>query len=1012
MAPTRLGARVFISSTSGDLDRYRKAAVEVCLRAGLTPVYMEEFAPERRAPLDVCRSKVDESDVFVLLLGERYGSLVPNMAKSFTEVEYDRALERSDMEILGYIVEPSESRPADRSQIQSPAEREAQERLIAKVRTRHVVGTVREVPDFRVELVVALSQYSQGLARSVRSAPSAPSAPSARIGVSAPVLSAFPPYAGGGTPFTGRLKHLDEINEWARSKESVMVVEAIGGTGKSALTWEWVKNRAAESDWAGRFWWSFYDGSSSIVGFLRELLVYATGRPFDEVAELNRSDLSFEVLSALRRDRFLVVLDGFERVLNAFHRFDRATIHDEEVQANRRAMTEPNADDFIKRLVTTDRSKILISTRLVPQALEGRARRTLTGVQLMRLPGLSDEETRTLLSRLDVHGAPDRFVDFFQPLDNHPLLIEIVAGLVRGYRPGPGDFDLWRADPSAGAALDIGGLDLVQRRNHILSAALDGLAEDSRELLGSLSVLDGTILWESIQAVYDEDRRATGTPGRGNSAGQVDPRLDAALADLEDRGLLWWDRSENSYDMHPIVRASCAQSARPRRPSRGERSGLRLLRRRFLRKTPKRLAASTTCGRRSRRIGRSSAASSPDRGGDPVATPAAPVRSWSSWAPAPSRSSSCRRSPSRAISRFAAIWPPRTATSGSTRKRSTRKCSASDLRSNLDDAQLTALGLSRLSSLYGMSGAGILASRCLELCRLLRNAANGRPDANLSFKLGVRAAVRGATDEALGHFPSRRLRQVDRREPLAGPRNFLDGALIWPQGLVARSTSRLSTGYGAAQELWGNRTTLTRLQCDLTMRRNDFAAALELAVECERLEYAAGIEAVPATAAVALAKLGRRIEAFAAVEDSIDRMAKFDVSARPHSPDRAGSSRSWAGGASRSSMHERISAGLAGRPAELQLLGSGGRAVPAGRARRRRAASCRASPRTGRGAARRSIRRMVQRSSTAERSSSIPPTWSLSCWAVSTAAPSRCPWSRPKLLTSRIRAQVRRLARS
>src|SRR6185437_8928607 len=32
-------------------------------------------------------------------------------------------------------------------------------------------------------------------------------------------------------------------------------------------------------------------------------------------------------------------------------------------------------------------------------------------------------------------------------------------------------------------------------------------------------------------------------------------QLGAALKDLEDRGLLWWDRSSITYDLHPIIRA-------------------------------------------------------------------------------------------------------------------------------------------------------------------------------------------------------------------------------------------------------------------------------------------------------------------------------------------------------------------------------------------------------------------------------------------------------------------------
>jgi hypothetical protein len=36
--------------------------------------------------------------------------------------------------------------------------------------------------------------------------------------------------------------------------------DAIGGSGKSMLTWEWTTEHATQvrADWAGRFWYSFY----------------------------------------------------------------------------------------------------------------------------------------------------------------------------------------------------------------------------------------------------------------------------------------------------------------------------------------------------------------------------------------------------------------------------------------------------------------------------------------------------------------------------------------------------------------------------------------------------------------------------------------------------------------------------------------------------------------------------------------------------------------------------------
>ena len=41
--------------------------------------------------------------------------------------------------------------------------------------------------------------------------------------------------------------------------------------------------------------------------------------------------------------------------------------------------------------------------------------------------------------------------------------------------------------------------------------------------------------------------------GEGKTYARAQP-LDTALAELEDRGLIGWDREANRYDTHPIVR--------------------------------------------------------------------------------------------------------------------------------------------------------------------------------------------------------------------------------------------------------------------------------------------------------------------------------------------------------------------------------------------------------------------------------------------------------------------------
>src|SRR6185295_18452829 len=56
-----------------------------------------------------------------------------------------------------------------------------------------------------------------------------------------PQLYAEPAYIGSHT-FVGRQAQLDALDDWAGTADphAVLLFEAIGGTGKSMLTWEWV----------------------------------------------------------------------------------------------------------------------------------------------------------------------------------------------------------------------------------------------------------------------------------------------------------------------------------------------------------------------------------------------------------------------------------------------------------------------------------------------------------------------------------------------------------------------------------------------------------------------------------------------------------------------------------------------------------------------------------------------------------------------------------------------------
>ena len=83
-----------ISSTAYDLPKHREAAENACLREHFFPVMMEHQARGSADALRLSLELVDRADVYVLILGRRYGEVAPGQDKSFTHLEFERATER------------------------------------------------------------------------------------------------------------------------------------------------------------------------------------------------------------------------------------------------------------------------------------------------------------------------------------------------------------------------------------------------------------------------------------------------------------------------------------------------------------------------------------------------------------------------------------------------------------------------------------------------------------------------------------------------------------------------------------------------------------------------------------------------------------------------------------------------------------------------------------------------------------------------------------------------------
>lgn len=86
--------QIFISSTFTDLINERQACVEAILKKGHLPAGMELFSANNKSQWEVIKKWIDDSDIYVLLLGGRYGSIDNKTGLSYTEMEYNYAIEK------------------------------------------------------------------------------------------------------------------------------------------------------------------------------------------------------------------------------------------------------------------------------------------------------------------------------------------------------------------------------------------------------------------------------------------------------------------------------------------------------------------------------------------------------------------------------------------------------------------------------------------------------------------------------------------------------------------------------------------------------------------------------------------------------------------------------------------------------------------------------------------------------------------------------------------------------
>ncbi|MGO9271016.1 MAG: DUF4062 domain-containing protein [Terriglobia bacterium] len=549
----RIQPKVMVSSTVRDLPDHRKGVLDACLRQGMFPLMMEHLpaidADAIRASMDL----VDEADIYLGVFAFHYGYVPKGHKISITEMEYNRAVERGIPRLIFLM---DEKHPLVAADVETGEGAIKLEEFKRRVGQERVVNYFKSPAELRANVIDTLSHYRQADVTAFHYVSDIPAPPEAYI--------AHPYTLLQSKGLIGRQTELNLLTDWVAKpgaevyQARILNVVAIGGMGKSALTWKWFNDIAPQEmkpvdakAW-GRMWWSFYESDATFENFVTRALAYVTRRAREEVEKIPAPDRETQVLAALDREPYLIVLDGLERILIAYARMDAAHLSDEKVEReiheafsrrSPRKTSDPRAGRFLQKLALVRQSRVLVSSRLFPADLETSAGEPLAGCFKLPLEGLNDNDAVELWRASGVSGSRDILLPLFTTFGKHPLLIQALAAEIKRYRPAPGDLDRWLSDNPRFSQSQFPRIQ--EAMAHVLEFALRGVEGANLKVLHTVAAFRMPASYDTLGALLVGDGKLFSNA----------TALDFALTELEDRGLLGWDRRANRYDLHPIVRS-------------------------------------------------------------------------------------------------------------------------------------------------------------------------------------------------------------------------------------------------------------------------------------------------------------------------------------------------------------------------------------------------------------------------------------------------------------------------
>ncbi len=151
--------RIFISHTS-EFAKYPQdcsfldAARNAIYNCGHALIEQESFSSSSLPPADVCRAAVCRADIYLALLGHRYGSKLPGEDVSYTEFEFNCARDNQIPQLI-FLLSGKAPVPVDDFADAENAQRQA--RFRARAGTTRTVAQFDDPADLRYKISLALS---------------------------------------------------------------------------------------------------------------------------------------------------------------------------------------------------------------------------------------------------------------------------------------------------------------------------------------------------------------------------------------------------------------------------------------------------------------------------------------------------------------------------------------------------------------------------------------------------------------------------------------------------------------------------------------------------------------------------------------------------------------------------------------------------------------------------------------------------------------------------------------